>query len=560
MVAIPENTLQWSDYEGRYAELASTELSSDNVQAWLQAWSDLHDELDELGSRIYVAKTVNTADEASSKAYDAFLSDIYPPMAQAEQGLKTLLLASALEPAGFEVPLRNMRSEAALFRDENVPLQSEEMSVSSQYADIVGAQTVQWDGEERTVTQLSKELQGQDRARRETAWRTISTRQLEDRQAINEVWSKLLALRLPQAAHAGYPDYRTYRWEQFQRFDYTPEDCRRFHDAILSEVVPLAAEMMEARRTALGVETLRPWDLDVDPAGREGLRPFNTVDEFIEKTQSAIDKVDAELGAYYRTMRDEGLLDLENRKNKAPGGYCTTFAKVRLPFIFMNAVGKQSDVRTLVHELGHAFHAFEAGKLPLSHQQSYNIEFAEVASMSMELLAGTFMRVEDGSFYDEESFRRAWTEHIQKVVLFFPYMAVVDAFQHWVYANPEAAANPAKCDAEWSALYGKFLPWEDWTGFESALATGWHRKLHIHEIPFYYVEYGIAQLGALQVYANFRRDRAAAVRDYRNGLALGGTVTLPEMFAAAGAKFAFDADTVRGLMSLCREVLAENAN
>jgi oligoendopeptidase F len=265
-----------------------------------------------------------------------------------------------------------MRSEAALYRAENVALASEEMKAASQYGEIVGAQTVEWNGEERTVTQLSREFQSQNRELRETAWRAISARQLRDRQAINDLWVSLLDLRLPQAANAGYDDYRSFRWQELQRFDYTPQDCFRFHEAIESEVVPVAAEIMRQRKEKLGISSVQPWDVDVDIEGREGLRPFENVQEFEDRAQATIDRVDPELSAYYRTMRNEGLLDLENRKNKAPGGYCTTFNKVRLPFIFMNAIGRQSDVRTLLHELGHAFHAFEAAKLPLAHQQSHS--------------------------------------------------------------------------------------------------------------------------------------------------------------------------------------------
>jgi oligoendopeptidase F len=403
---------------------------------------------------------------------------------------------------------------------------------------------VEWRGKEVTLTQLVPVYMETDRSTREQAWRLASQRWLADREVINAIWLKLLGVRRQLAENAGLPDYRAYRWCQLLRFDYTPDDCKRFHQAIEQVVVPAALRIYEKRRQQLGVETLRPWDLDVDPLGRAPLKPFETVTELKEKTAAIFHRVDPQLGEYFDIMRRENLLDLDNRKNKAPGGYCTDFPIARRPFIFVNSVGRHDDVQTMLHEGGHAFHVFECHRLPYYQQIYAPIEFMEVASMGMELLASPYLNRQDDGFYSAGEAARARIEHLEGIIQFWPYMAVVDAFQHWVYENPVAAADPANCDACWGELWQRFMPGVDWSGLEQERMTGWHRKLHIHEVPLYYVEYGLAQLGAVQVWSKALNDQAGAVASYRRALALGNMVTLPELFAAAGARFAFDEGTL----------------
>ncbi|MEO0077847.1 MAG: M3 family oligoendopeptidase, partial [candidate division WOR-3 bacterium] len=375
------------------------------------------------------------------------------------------------------------------------------------------------------------------------------------RERINQLWQKYLKLRLELAANAGFGDYRSFRWHEMLRFDYSPENCREFHRAILDVVVPAAGRIYEQRRKQLGVDRLRPWDLDVDPLGRPALAPFKTQNEFRSGVHSMLARVDAEIGGQFKTMIDEGLLDLENRKNKAPGGYCTSFDAAGRPFIFMNAVGLHGDVMTLLHEAGHAVHSFATHRLPWFQQRQVGMEFAEVASMGMELLALPFLARDQGGFYTRADAQRAFHDTLERNIRFWPYMAVVDAFQHWVYENPTDAMNPDNCDQQWLGLWQRFMPGVDWTGLETDCATGWHRKLHIHMAPFYYVEYGLAQLGAAQVWANSLQDHAGAVQAYKRGLALGGTRSLFELYAAAGARFAFDAATLGSVVSLMQQKL-----
>ena len=554
-----DELMRWTrpDIQPYYQDLAARTLTVETVALWLSDWSRLSECVVEMQNRLTVATTVNTADAEADRRYTAFLDTIYPAAQAAEQRLKEKLLASGLEPNGFEIPLRNLRAEAALFREANLPLLAEEKKLITEYDKIVSAQTVMWEGQEITLLQLQPVYLDPDRAVRERAWRLAMDRRLADRQAISDLWAKFLRLRKQIAANADFgDDYRAYRWPQLLRFDYTPADCETFHRAIEEVVIPAANRIYERRRKRLGVETLRPWDLNVDPLGRSPLRPFETIDELQSKTSAIFHRVDPQLGARFDTMIREGLLDLDNRKNKAPGGYCTEFAAIRRPFIFMNAVGLHDDVQTLLHEGGHAFHVFESARLPYLHQMQVGLEFAEVASMGMELLAAPYLAAQHGGFYSDADAARARVEHLEQAILFWPFMAVVDAFQHGVYENPDTAFDPDNCDAQWAALWNRFMRGVDWSGLEQEIITGWQRKGHIHQDPFYYVEYGFAQLGAVQVWRNALKDQAGSVASYRRALSLGGTAPLPQLFEAAGAKFALDAGTLREAVGLMEETIA----
>ena len=562
MLALPRTVEEllgwdWPQFEPLARELQQRVLDEASLTEWLQDWSDLSAALQELYSRRYVATTVNTADTHAESAFSHFLDVIYPKSMETEQALKSRLLESGLEPAGFETALRNLRAQADLFRAENLPLLAEEHRLSTEYDRISGAQSVPWEGEERTIAQLRPLLQETERARREQAWRLSMQRQLQDRAAFNDLWQRMLDLRGHIAANAGRPDYRAYRWQQLLRFDYTPADCARFQDAIEAVVVPAAQRSYERRRRQLGVDTLRPWDLEVDPLGRPPLRPYNQLAELVEKTAGIFTRLDPQLGAYYAIMLQEGLLDLPNRKHKAPGAYCTAYPLVQRPFIFMNGVGVHDDVETLLHESGHAFHVFESNAVRLMQLQEVPMEFAEVASMSMELLAAPYLAAGAGGFYSPADAARAQVAHLESSLQFWPYMAVVDSFQHWVYQHPLQAADPAQCDAAWDELWQRFMPGVDWTGFEESRRTGWQRKPHIFEEPFYYIEYGLAQLGAVQVWRNSLRDAPAAVRAYRRALALAGSVPLPQLYQAAGARLAFDTETLSEAVALMESRIVE---
>ena len=559
--ATSEEILDWSwdDYAPHYESLATTELDEDGISDWLQRWSDLVELLSEVGTRMHIATTVDTTDEIARDTYHKFLEDVGEPAQAAEQQLKERLLASGLEPEGFTVQLRAIRAEAELFCEANLPLFTESKKLANRYDEIIGAQSIEWDGEEKTLTQLQPVMLETDRERREAVWRLAAERRLADRDAINNIWQELLEVRCRIAANADCADFREFCWKALQRFDYSPDDCLEFHDAIADVALPAAGRLLEQRRELLNVGDLRPWDLAVDAQGRDPLTPFGNVAELEAGCERIFNAVAPELGAKFSTMRKGGLLDLGNRKGKAPGGYCTEYHRQRLPFIFMNAVGVHGDVQTLLHEGGHAFHVFESARLPYAMQREVGMEFAEVASMAMELLAAPYLAKDEGGFYSKEEAARARCEHLERSLLFWPYMAVVDGFQHWAYTHPKAAAQPAKCDAAWRELWLRFHPHLDWDEFDDYIGTGWHNKLHLYHVPFYYVEYGMAQLGSVQVWSNALHDQEQAVTDYRRALALGATVTLPELYAAAGGRFAFDTETLGNAVSLMERTLGELA-
>ena len=547
----------WDKYAPFYQALEEQAVTEDALDSWMADWSQVEMLVREVYSRLYVATTLDTGDEAAEKRFFHFLEDIFPNSEAAAQMLKKKLLDSGLEPENFENQLRKMRAEADLFCEENLPLLSGEQKLANTYDKIVGAQVVEWEGQEVTLHQLQPVYQDTQRQKREQAWRLAMTRWLDDRQAINELWQEFMELRSQIAGNAGYQEYRSYRWQQLLRLDYTPAQCEQFADAIEQVVVPAANKLYEKRRQQLGYQQLRPWDLNVDPLGRPALRPYQTVDELKQKCSAIFHKVDPELGEYFETMRREGLLDLENRKGKGPGAYCIDYSMSKRPFIFMNAVGLHDDVQTMLHETGHAFHVFETVHLPYIQQQVYGTEIAEVASMSMELLSAPYLSADQGGFYDPAEAARARIEKIEEMLFFWPYMAVVDQFQHWVYTHHDDASDPENCDAQWDALWDRFMPGVDWSDLQAEKVTGWHRKLHIHQVPFYYVDYGLAQLGSVQVWANALQDQAAAVRSYRHALSLGGTRPLPELFAAAGAKLAFDPDTLGKAVDLLMGTIKE---
>ena len=551
--------LTWSDYEPYYKELEARPLHEGDIQAWLDDWSRLAATVDEHYWRLYIGTTLNTADKEVEQQFNQFIEEIQPAAKTAEQALKNKLLASGLSPQNFEIALRRIQAEAEIFQEENLPLLAEEQKLVTDYNKLIGSLSVMWDGEERTFTQMWGLLYETDRSLRQRAWELREACILKERQHINELWEKFMAVRLKIAENAGVPDYRAYVWKQRFRFDYSPEDCKSFHTAIEEVVVPAAQRAYERRRQRLGIDSVRPWDTYVDPLGDTPIRPYETMEEFKSKSQAIFGQVDPKFGEYFQIMIDENLLDLESRKNKAPGGYSLGLHVAHRPFIFMNNIQTSLDVQTILHEGGHAFHEFERAHVHFYQRGEIYLpaEFGEVASMGMELIASPYTTKEHGGFYSESEAARAMIDVLEGFITFWPYMALVDAFQHWAYENPAEGSNATTCEDTWGALWDRFMVGIDYSGWEDQKKTYWHRQLHPFDAPFYYVEYGLALLGAIQVWANARKDQKKAVADYRKALALGATLPLPELFAAAGAKFAFDAITLKKAVDLMEEVISE---
>jgi len=559
---------QWADWQVHYQALMDAEVTAETVEDWLLQWAQVNRLATEVSQRLNVAKNSDTGDEVAEARYKNFVATIVPEIEKASFALNKKLVAVGHVPAGLETPMRNIKTEIAIFREENLPLQTQLSDLAIEGSKIMGAQTVEWDGEEVTIKQLQSVFEEQDRERRKKAWLLMQDRLMQDHAALNRIWRQSMAIRKQMAANAGFDNYRDFVWQVRQRHDYTPDDALAFTAAIADVVVPAAARLREQGRQALGHETLRPWDMSqhafaisVDTKGRAALIPYDTMEEFIERGRSIFEQVDPELGQFFGTMQAEQLLDLENRKGKAPGGYCTMYPTSRRPFIFMNAAGLAQDVRTLLHESGHAFHVFSMVDLPYFHLQGsfghVPLEFAEVGSMAMELLASPYLTKEQGGYFEAAEAARYRIEHLRGILYFWPYMAVVVEFQHWIYTHHEAATDPANCDAKWIELWNRFIPGIDWSGYEHYIPNRWRRQGHIFRVPFYYIEYGLAQLGAVQVWANALDNPQQALAAYRHALTLGSTVPLPQLFEAAGAKLAFDADTLQRAVELIEKTIAE---
>ena len=524
------------------------------LERWLVDWSELTAAVDEEFRKRHIAMTCHTDNPEAEKAYLDFLENIEPQLKPRQFRLEQLYVShparKELSPTRYEVFDRDTQVHVDLFRPENVALETEEAKLGQQYQKLVGSLTVSFRGAEKTLIQMARYLEEPDRATRKEAWELVANRRLQEHERFEELFDQLSSVRQQIANNAGFANYRDYAFRRLCRFDYTPSDCTRFHDAVEGEIVPIMRELQAERRRQLGVESLRPWDLAVDALGRPPLRPFEQVEQMVERSQRIFDRLDMELAGGFRQMQQLRLLDLANRKGKAPGGYQETLSEARVPFIFMNAVGVQRDVETILHEAGHAFHALATRDEDLLAYRSAPIEFCEVASMSMELLGNGFIE----EFYPKAEANRARRTHLENIVMaIFPWISTVDAFQHWIYTHP--GHSRAERTAAWGALMDRFGGEVDWSSCEEARANLWHRQLHIFLHPFYYIEYGIAELGALQVWANSKRDRARALSDYKAALRLGGSRPLPELFAASGCKFDFSRKTMAPLVHLVREEL-----
>ena len=546
----------WEEVLPWYDQLAEAPLAADgsDLEPWLAAWSRLDALLAEAGTEAMIAYTGNTANGAAEERYLRFSTEIFPQVDEQQVRLARRLLAVGSPREDLQTTLRRFRTDVAIFREANVARMAEAEELIAAYQKVAGGLSVDWDGTPLTIPQLQPHLKSPDRAVRERAFRAGAAAYLAHRDALADQFDRLRALRHAMALEAGFADYQQYVFAAKHRFDYTPADTARFHDAVLRTVTPALARLMAHRQAALGLPALRPWDLTLELGSREPLRPFTSVDAFVSRAAAIFDRVDPELGSQFRLMAHEGLLDLESRPGKAPGGYCTDLPVRRRPFIFMNAVGVPDDVQTLLHEAGHCFHEFATYALPLGWQRRTGHEAAELASMSMELLAMPYL-VRPVGYYAPEEARVAWLEHLEDVRASLAPIASVDAFQAWIYTD-EAGGDRDARDRAWLAVRERFEVGVDWSGLEAERVSRWYRQLHIFELPFYYIEYGLAQLGALQVLRRALRDPRQAVADYKRFLALGGTRPLPELYATAGVRLVFDAPTMAELVAFAEELIA----
>ncbi|MBF0122275.1 MAG: M3 family oligoendopeptidase [Candidatus Omnitrophica bacterium] len=503
--------------------------------------------LGQAGSILYIEMTCDTADSAKAKAYQDFVENVEPVVKSLEHALNEKILKAqevfSLPAGRYEIYLRSARAEVELFVDKNIPLQTEVALLSQEYQTVCGAMMVDFEGQERTLPEMSKFLLESDRDLRERAWRATSERRMKDKDRVEEIFDKMRNLRHQIACNAGHENFRDYQFKAYLRYDYTPSDCKAYHKSIREVVVPLRREIDDHRRRMMKVSSLRPWDVAVDVLNRAVLKPFDDVAQLKAGVKNIFHRLDRDLGNLYQDMDSLGLLDLASRKGKAPGGYQNTLAEARKPFIFMNAVGVDDDIRTLLHESGHAFHSYLSAHDPIVDYRHAPMEFCEVASMSMELMANDLIT----EFYSPQDARRSAVEHLEGMISVLAWVATVDAFQHWMYEHP--AHSSGERQMAWVGFHQEFGGGViDWSGLEEARAYLWHRQLHIFEVPFYYIEYGIAQLGALQLWQQSKKDPCAAIQNYKRGLSLGGSRPLPELFSESGIRFDFSKNMIAPLM------------
>ncbi|PRY12707.1 oligoendopeptidase F [Pontibacter ummariensis] len=539
----------WETLKPYFDELKERPINTaEELEKWLQDRSELESVLSEdLGWR-YIRMTCNTQDEETTKAFQYFVSEIEPKIAPYDHELNLKLMHSpyvnGLNKEKYKIYLRGVERALEIFREENIPLNTEISTKQQQYAAITGAMTVTLDGEELTLQRAADRLKRTDRAVREEAWRAIQERRFKDRQQLDDLFDELLKLRHQVARNANFENFRDYMFAALGRFDYTPQDCFDFHHSVEETVVPLLTKIDEERKGKLGVEDLRPWDLEVDPSGRKPLEPFQTGEELLEKTVSVFYKLDTFLGDCLATMREMGHLDLESRKGKAPGGYNYPLDEIGVPFIFMNATSSLRDVITMLHEGGHAVHSFLTRDLSLGAFKHPPSEVAELASMSMELISMDYW---DTFFESEDELRRAKRTHLESVLETFPWVATVDKFQHWIYEHPEQTQEERH--QEWVKVFETFNhQLVDWQGLEKYKPYVWQKQLHIYEVPFYYIEYAMAQLGAIAVWKNYKENPTEGLAAYKRALSLGYTVSIGEVYEAAGIKFDFSTDYIKSLV------------
>jgi oligoendopeptidase F len=546
---VPENLdlSDWQAIEPHYRQLVDRKINStQELEKWLLDISELNAVVWEESARRYIAMTCATDNEAIEKAYLQFVEDIEPRIKpyynQLDKKLVESPFSKSLDQLRYGKLLLSTRNSIELFREENIPLETELQKLSQRYQKMMGAMMVQFRGEELTMQQMAKFALDNDRKTRQEAWEASTKRRLEDVEKLEDLFDEMLVLREKVAHNAGFQDYRDYQFRRYERFDYTPADCMNFHQAVEQFVVPVTRTSLKERQETMGLESIRPWDTVCDRLGRDPLKPFETDRDLAKGCREIFYRLDDRLGAKFDVLYHNGLLDLASRKGKAPGGYQSTLDELRLPFIFMNAVGMNNDVFTLLHEGGHAFHALQTAHEPLAAYRGSPMEFAEVASMTMEHLGAPHLEV----FYKPVDAARARHEHFRGSINLLCWIATVDAFQHWIYTHP-GHTRKERGDY-WLELNDRFGAGIDHTGWEDALRYRWQAQLHIFEYPFYYIEYGIAQLGALQIWRNSRKDLKGAIDSYLNGLQLGNSKPLPELFKTAGAHFHFGSETIRPLM------------
>ena len=551
----------WDNLEPITNELLERDLNcSSCLESLISNSSELAEHISETGALLYIAMTCDTESEEKKGSFLEFMSNVRPKLSEFSDALnRRIVNHSSVDdlPSRYDLMLRGMRTDVEIFRKENIPLGVRQTELVTESQTINGAMTVEFDGEEMTFPQMSKYLESNDRSKRQAAWMAMTARRMEDHERLSEIFDELISIRHQIALNAGFGSYTEYMFRAMHRFDYTIGDCLEFHKSVESVCMPILKQIIKDRCVGLGISELCPWDVNEkggsgpDIHGRDPLKPFETVEEMVQKLSVMFHEISNDLGGKFDKLVEMDTLDLETRKGKAPGGYQYYLEKSRVPFIFMNAAGLQGDLETMIHEAGHAFHSLYCGHLELIDERDYPIEFAEVASMSMELLTQPWW----DKFYDSEEAARARRTHLEGVVFLLPWIVTIDSFQHWIYANP-GHSREERAEV-WLSIRDKFGSDMDWTGHTDFRELSWQQQGHLFGVPFYYIEYGIAQLGSLQLWKTQMSDPQKALDDYSSAMSLGNTRTLPDLFSAADLKLGFDEGHFMSLMGTVETALSE---
>jgi oligoendopeptidase F len=539
----------WECLEPYFKELSERPINDKHgLEKWLQDLSELEAFISEDACWRQIKMTCDTTDKSLEEAFNFFCLEIQPKMQPYADALNKKLMACSftkeLDQSAYYTYLRSVQKSIDLFRTENISIQAELSVLQQQYGTIAGKMTINHEGQEYTLQQAAQFLESEDRSIRESVYRKIQDRRLEDKAAMHDLFSELIQKRNQVAINAGFENYRDYKFVELGRFDYSKEDCFQFHEAVKLHVLPLIDKIYVRKKQKLGLESLKPWDTEAEPAGTKPLRPFTDGKDLYEKSVACFEQLHPFFADCLRKMNSLKHFDLESRKGKAPGGYNCPLAESGAPFIFMNAAGQMSDVTTMVHEGGHAVHSFLSHNLSLSAFKEYPMEIAEVASMSMELFSMNHWQ----SFFDNEAdLNRAKEHQLERTITIFPWIAIIDKFQHWVYEHPTHTIEE-RTNTRTSILKEFSTNSIDYTGLDAYREIGWQRQLHLFEVPFYYIEYGIAQLGAIGMWMQYQKNPQQALDNYMDALALGGTKTLPELYKTAGIEFNFSPSYVKTLM------------
>jgi oligoendopeptidase F len=555
---LPENfqLTNWESIKPFFDNLNKRSIrSAADLQRWFRDRSELESYLSENFAWRYIKMTCDTANEQLVNHLNEFITDIQPQIAPETNSLNEKALNDThlkqIQEEGFDILVRSLKKEFEIFREENIPIITELQTEERKYGAIAGAMTVEIDGKELTLQQASDYLQSTDRAKREEVYRKIQERRYQDKDALDDLFNKLIGLRHQLAVNADFANYRDYMFAALGRFDYTPEDCFAFHQAVAQAVVPLLNDLAKERKEALQLDTLRPWDVKVDISNLPALVPFTSGEDLMNKTIECFKRLDPFLGECLSIMKEMGHLDLESRKGKAPGGYNYPLDEIGVPFIFMNATSNLRDMVTILHEGGHAIHSFLTRDLSLNAYKHPPSEVAELASMSMELISMDHWNL---FFENENDLRRAKRQHLEQIIETLPWVATIDKFQHWIYEHPQHTVEERS--KEWVQTYEQFSDTiTAWSGLEKYKQYIWQKQLHLYEVPFYYIEYGIAQLGAIAVWKNFKENPERGLQGYLNALKLGYTKPIRQIYEAAYIPFDFSKEYITNLMNFVKEEL-----